>query len=107
MKLREFDNNDWDAFSGAERGPKGEEPQVAYGLAIVDSAGRTISGLEATVIADNQGLFIAVYDEEGTDYGNWSRVGSNIHFNIFVAEKLVEDGEIDFDQLNRLGFREG
>lgn len=48
-RLKPFDDRDWDAWSGAEPGPNGEEPMAGY------------SG-DAAVIADRDGVHVLFDD---------------------------------------------
>lgn len=52
MQLRPFTNRDWDGLAGAERGPGGELPLVAYND-------------ENLVVVDAKGIWVQLYDGDG------------------------------------------
>ena len=60
MKMENFDNTDWECFSGAEKPPHGE-PKINY-EAIVD-------GHDAVVVADASGLTVHVHDHDSDGHG--------------------------------------
>lgn len=106
MELKPFDKSDWEAFAGAERSTTGEEPVIAYGIAVTD-----MPGVEAIVIADATGVQVFFYDEEGANVGvsgyelqNEPRGFKPMWLAKLIAADLAKDGEFSKAELEAKGF---
>lgn len=70
MILRDFDEEDWDAFSGVESFMGGIPPRIAS---------KTIGDCEVTVIVANNGIQICLVDDSGNDL--WASLDEVDHLN--------------------------
>lgn len=87
MELKEFTKTDWYGLAGAERGPNGELPLVAY------NAGNF-------VVVDRNGIYVQFND--GDVYYN---LATTFAAGKLLAERLPE--ELTHEYLTTLGFQRG
>jgi hypothetical protein len=63
-QVRDITDAEWQGLAGADSGPNGERPQVAY-LTVVFADGRRAP---AELIADNDGVAVIFYPERDEDW---------------------------------------
>jgi hypothetical protein len=97
MKLYPFSKNDWQAFSGAEKGPLDQTPAIAYGRGLRNPSE---AFCDAATIVSGSGVEVYLDDETGQDI--WHL---NVTFaaGLIIAKALIEP--IEPIQLKALGFQ--
>jgi hypothetical protein len=99
MEMREFSKNDWDAYAGAERPSKTQQPLIGE-IKVARHPGRI-----ATVAVDKNGVFIYVLDDDGQELVSIMMDTSFIAGKAYAQHILVD--EIDIKVLmNEHGFED-
>jgi hypothetical protein len=100
MELKPFIQFDWDCYSGATRGPLGQQPAIGYvELSLRDFPDSIAQSAQGTVIVDGDGIVLTTEPDECGQYF----LPCTFAAGLAIGKALVEP--VERSQLDALGFK--